>query len=183
MDFSQADGATLLKELKAGNELALKELVSRFSKFLKIEAYYRLRDKQLAEEAVSDIFISIWEKRHTLEIKVGWKPYLFASIKNRCARIFKNRKLYKEAFKYPAELETEPGFDPAILENKELFNKIMLAISRISAPAGRKAFKMQYIDHKPQKEIAREMNISLDAVKKQVSRGLEQVRHFLRKNS
>lgn len=183
IDFSQADDVTLLKEIKAGNVQAFNELFRIYNRFLKIEAFYRLGDTHLAEEAVQDVFVSFWNRRQKIEIDVPIKWYLFGAIRKRCICLDRDLKLYKDAVKYKDEIDTEHGFDPHTLENKELFLKILRAIAHISAPSGRVAFEMHYLDRKPQKQIAQEMNLTLDAVKKKISRALQQVRDYLRNDS
>lgn len=182
MDFSQTDDLMLLQEIKAGNVLAFNELFARYSRFLKIEAYYRLRDMQLAEEAVNDVLISIWQRRQDIEINVQVKAYLFKSVVKRCLYKERSLKLHKRLVNHVDVMDMEYGFYPSTLENKELGQKIFNAIAHISADSSRRAFEMQFIDHKPQKEIAREMNISLDAVKKKISRAAHEVRTRLKKN-
>ena len=42
-----------------------------------------LHSKELSEEIALEIFIYIWERRETLQIKTTFKSYLFASAKNK----------------------------------------------------------------------------------------------------
>lgn len=182
MDFSHTDDLTLLQEIKAGNILAFNELFARYNRFLKIEAYYRLRDMQLAEEAVNDVLISVWQRRLDIEISIQVKAYLFKAVIKQCAYKERSLKQHKRLINHVEEMDADHGFYPATLENKELRLKIFNAIAHISAPSSKRAFEMQYIYHKPQKEIAQEMNLSLDAVKKKISRATQEVRNLLKKS-
>ncbi|MRG49019.1 sigma-70 family RNA polymerase sigma factor [Chitinophaga sp. SYP-B3965] len=182
MDFLQSDDLTLLHEIKNGNELAFNEMFRRYSRFLKIQAYYKLKDTQLAEEAVNDVLISIWQRRNNIEINIPLKAYLFKAITKQCAYKERSLRQHRLLVNHVDVMETDFGFYPATLENKELGQKILNAIAHISAPSSRRAFEMQYIYHKPQKEIAQEMNMSLDAVKKKISRATQEVRSLLKKS-
>ena len=182
MDFSHTDDLTLLHEIKNGNELAFNEMFSRYNRFLKVHAFYKLRDTQLAEEAVNDVLFSIWQRRNSIEINIPLKVYLFKAIAKHCIYKVRNLRQHRLLVNHVDEMETDFGFYPATLENKELGQKIFNAIAHISAPSSRKAFVMQYIHHKPQKEIAQELNMSLNAVKKKISRAAQEVRSLL-KNS
>lgn len=182
MDFSETIDQRLLKNIQAGDVLAFNELFKMYSRFLKIEAYYRLRDLQLAEEAVQDVLISIWQRREHLEINVPLKIYLFQAIKKQCAYKERGLKLQKRMVNHVETIDTEFGYFTPTLENKELGQKIYQAIANISAPVNRKAFEMQFIDHIPQKDIAKKLNISISAVKKRISRAAQEVRSRLKEN-
>lgn len=182
IDFSQYDDLTLLEEIKAGNKLAYNALFRRYSRFLKIEAYFRLKDMMLSEEVVNDVFSKIWLKRLDLVIKGSFKHYLFKAVKNKCIDTQRRMRLSQNMIRSVEENDTDLGFDSDIIENKELGQLIFDAIAQITNPNSKRAFELQYIDNKPQKEIAELMNLSLDNVKQLVSRGLKVVRAFLIKH-
>lgn len=182
MDYSQIDDLQLLQQFKEGDQLAYKELFNRYNRFLKITAYNQLKDTQLAEEAINDVFISIWLRQVDIEINPPVKHYLYKAVRNCCARKYKRLKVQRKIVEYVDIIEKEFSFIPSALENKELGNKIDEAIANISSPSSRKAFEMQFLDQKPQREIAQEMNLSLDAVKKKINRAAQEVRQSLKKN-
>lgn len=181
MDLTQVDDLKLLQEIIAGNELALTELFNRYCTFLKKEAFYRLRDRQLAEEAVNDIFVSLWKRRRKVQIDVSLKQYLFHAIRKHCAYVERGLKMYKQAINYKEDIDIDKahGFDPTTLDEKELRYKLYRALVRISSASNRKAFVLFFVYRVPQKQIALAMNISLDAVKKKISRTAQQVRRYL----
>jgi RNA polymerase sigma factor (sigma-70 family) len=181
MDFKQSDDLSLIQEIKADNILAFNELFRRYIRFLKVEAYYRLRDIQLSEEVVNDVFMYIWEKRDEIEIKISVKQYLFKSVTYTCVCRQRSMRIYCMLINSMDITETNSGFYPGIMENKELGQQIFAAISHISSSSSKRAFELQFIDNLSQKEIASEMNLSLNNVKKKVSRALQEVRKMLKK--
>lgn len=53
------------------------------SRFVTV-AYGYLRDEMVAEDIVSDCFLSFWDKRNTLPADVNAPAYIMTSVKNRC---------------------------------------------------------------------------------------------------
>ncbi|NNJ56664.1 MAG: hypothetical protein HKP14_11045, partial [Bacteroidia bacterium] len=47
-------------------------------------AIYLIGSKEDAIEIVNDVFVAVWNKKETLNIGDGLKPYLFRSVKNKC---------------------------------------------------------------------------------------------------
>jgi len=182
MDFSKYDDLMLLQEIKEGDETAFRILFHKYSRFLKMEAYYRLQDMDISEEVINDVFSAIWISRLDIDIQVSFKPYLFKAVVNKCICRLRSMNSNKNRVHRGEEINIDLGFDPGIMENKELGQLIANAIAQIANPKSKRAFELQFIHNKSQKEIARIMNLSLVNVKKLVSRGLKIVRAFLRKH-
>ena len=69
---------TLIKRLSEDNDLALTEIYNTYWKLLYASAFNVLKNKQLSEDVVQNVFISLWNNRKQLEIKVSLKSYLYA---------------------------------------------------------------------------------------------------------
>ena len=70
----------LINRLKLGDAAAYEKIYNGFSKELLALAYKKTSDKVIAQELVQNIFISLWEKRATADIK-DLRNYLFGSLK------------------------------------------------------------------------------------------------------
>jgi RNA polymerase sigma-70 factor (ECF subfamily) len=185
MDLKQIDDKALIEEIKASNLNAFTELYQRLEEFLKIVALgVRDIDMELAQESVNDVLLSIWQRRFDIQITGNVRTYLLHAVKKQCAYKLRSLEMHKRTINNMDFSDLEFGFYPAaILENKELGQKIYRAIAHISAPSSRKAFEMQYLENKPQKAIAKELNLSLDVVKKKINRAAMEVRLLLKKNT
>ena len=58
-----------MNRLKQGDELALDYIYKVYSEQLFISAYNMLKNKELCEDIIQDVFISIWNKREKIQIK------------------------------------------------------------------------------------------------------------------
>ncbi|PTT04122.1 hypothetical protein DBR11_00355 [Pedobacter sp. HMWF019] len=70
----------LFFRLKSGDKLAYEKIYHLYSKDLLQLAFRKTRDKITAEDLVQNIFISIWEKRESLNVQNGW-AYLYGALK------------------------------------------------------------------------------------------------------
>ena len=55
-----------------------------------------LKNKQAAEELVSDVFIKIWENRKLLEIKTSFKSYIYKMVQNQCLNFLRDNSTKKK---------------------------------------------------------------------------------------
>jgi RNA polymerase sigma-70 factor (ECF subfamily) len=180
MNLKIVDGLTLIREIKAGNELAFNELFSRYEKYLKALAYYKLRDIELAKEVVIDVIFSIWQRRHHINVKKTIEGYLYSAVKKRCMNKLRNILKYKRTILYIEAPVENYGYEPAcVLGRKEIGQAILQAIANIPSAVNRAAFEMYYLGDLPQREIAKKLNTTESAIKMRIYRAVKEVRPFL----
>jgi len=80
--FKNIEDFELFNKIKQNNSKALDELFSRYYRGLCHFSFKIITDNELAEEAVSDVFLNIWLKRNEIEIKTSLKAYLFTAVRN-----------------------------------------------------------------------------------------------------
>jgi RNA polymerase sigma-70 factor, ECF subfamily len=71
-----------LEALVAGDITAFEMIFRTYYQPLCNYAYTFLQDKEEAEEIVQSTFLNVWEKKDTLSIRTGVKPYLYAMVRN-----------------------------------------------------------------------------------------------------
>jgi len=169
-----------MQEIKAGSASALAEVYNHYRPFLLLEAYYKIRSYQEAEDIVQEIFTSFWQRRESLSITIPLKQYLYKAVHLQYANKCRKSGISKRFIEHTLYASKEAATND-ILENKELYYLIREAIATVSAPASRRAFELLYIDNKSHKEISADMNIQTQVVKNQVSRALKIIRTHLKK--
>lgn len=181
--YPNADDTILIEELKAGEILAFNALYNRYITLVIVMAHKRLEDKQMAEEAANDLMNLIWLERLDIEIKSTVKGYLFMRVRTYCKEMRKSLMFYKKSVSpVDEESDSRHSYSPNLIELKEIRHKILKGIEQISAHRNIKVFRMQFIDAKPQKEIAEETQLTIDAVKNRIRRARKEVRDYLKKN-
>lgn len=172
------DGIKLIRQIKKNNVRAFKYLFETHYEKLFHFALTYVNHKEIAEEIVQDVFITIWNKRKELDITSSVKAYLFTSVKNRSISYLRQHlkladitdnehnivSLYQSAdYKIEGdelELYVQKAID--LLPDK---CKIIFSLSRNSG--------LTY------KEIAKELGISTETVKTQIGIALKKIKLYL----
>ncbi|HKI90120.1 MAG TPA: sigma factor, partial [Draconibacterium sp.] len=82
--MSEANDKILFEKINKNDVKAFETLFHRYYKSLCLYAAKIIKNDSAAEEIVQDLFVKLWEKRNTLEIKISVKNYLVRSVKNQC---------------------------------------------------------------------------------------------------
>jgi len=69
---------------------AFEEIYRRHWPGMMSTAYRRLQSRQKSEDIIQDIFISLYQKRYTLELTTSLKAYLYQSLKFKILNIFRD---------------------------------------------------------------------------------------------
>lgn len=172
------DTPDLFKRIQNGDELAFERLFRLFYERLCNYALAMLNDRDEAEEVVQDIFVSIWQKRESLVITTGIKPYLYRAVYNRCINSIRHEQV-KQQHKAVQLAAAEQYAQPARhLEQKELQDRISDALSHLPPECGR-IFRLSRHEQLTYKEIADLLEISVKTVENQMGKALRILRSEL----
>jgi RNA polymerase sigma-70 factor (family 1) len=170
----------LIQLLKSDDELALSELYLRYWDKLLVVAGNRIDDYALAEEAVQDVFISLWKRRHTIELTHALSTYLAVAIKYRVIRQQQNQFRYIHKLEASAN-DTEESFAPSADEHlleKEILQRIEASVLQLPEKC-RIVFRMSREDGKTYRQIATELEISEKTVEQHMSKAIKHLRSDL----
>lgn len=161
--------------------------LSYFAKMKRFAKEYVLSDED-AENIVQDVFLVLWEKKELLPLSNNILAYLFTSIRNRCLDFLRHKIVQKEAedkiqeeyrlalrLKYYSLGELDEGiFEKDDVE--QLLSKAMEALP----DKCREIFLKSKLEGKKQKEIAEELNISINTVETQMGIAYKKLRNELK---
>ncbi len=168
----------LIAQLREGSESALSELYSRYWDKLLAVAINRLGIEAEAEECVQDVFLSLWRRRHEIELKYALSTYLWVAVKHQV--INRLDKRYAKRTLQTTELVDEttvPSSEELLLE-KELREQIAATVGRLPEKC-QMVYRLSREEGKSNKEIAEELNISEKTVEGHVTRALRDIRSDL----
>jgi len=141
-------------------------------------AYLFLKDPDISEDTVQDVFYKLWKNRDAVSIKTSVKSYLFRAVRNGCMNVIEHMKVrdgYRENIEGGYNGEKQETIDHAIVSELEL--KIRETIDRLPAER-KKIFMMSRYEGLKYREIADELGISVKTVENQMYQALG----FLREN-
>lgn len=155
----------LLRQVAEGNEQAFRELVFLYADLLGNYVYRLTRSRETAEEIVQDVFVKIWMSREVLAEIELFRNYIFVLSRNHTLNALRKlsrekvrRKGY-ENFEITQHDETDKGSDlPGLIDE---------AIAQLP-PQQRRAWQLSRKQGLSHQQIAREMNLSKETVKKYI---------------
>lgn len=174
------DNDRLLVELLIrGNEKAFHALYQKYHRGLHAFALGLVKSKEMADEILQEVFMSVWVNCEILNPDRSFKSYIFAIAKNKSLNFLQkaatSNKLRDEIF-YKSQLARNDVEDYLInAEYAELREK---AIGNL--PAKRQLiFKMSREKGMSYDDISRELGISISTVKNQMSKALSDIKEYL----
>ncbi|WP_367913865.1 RNA polymerase sigma-70 factor [Leadbetterella sp. DM7] len=143
-----------------------------------------VHSKAFAEDIVSEIFVNFWQKKVYEHIDTSFKAYLYKSVRFRSYNFLKKEFLRETNEIRDVDFARKSPVDKPddILFYHELANRLDKIIRSLPAQS-RKAFQMSRLEGMKYSEIAREMNITISAVERLISRALDKIRTELRSDS
>jgi RNA polymerase sigma-70 factor, ECF subfamily len=169
-----------LSALKTGDITAFEMLFKSYYQPLCNYAYSFVQDRDEAEEIVQTTFLSVWEKRETLDIRTAFKPYIYAMVRNACLNVIKHEKikqLHVDGELAVAERSVESVTRTVMAA--ELETKIQEAMEKLPEQC-RLVFKLSRFEELKYAEIADQLNISVKTVENQMGKALKIMREQLR---
>ena len=88
--------ANLLQELKTGDEQAYKRLFRVYYANLVVYASTILKDREVAEDIVQELFINFWYEKKYENISSELERYLFRSTRNNCINYIRNERRHND---------------------------------------------------------------------------------------
>lgn len=158
-----------------------KDLFFEYYESLCFYTYKYIPDFDICEDIVQDVFFNLWENKDKLDLSYSMKSLLYKSTQNKALNYIKSHEyghkerldnsvdmyFYSLATQQDEELHTEnliKEIDEVVTQLPKQCNKIFL----LSREAGLK-----------NKEIAEQLNISVKAVEKQLTKALSIIRTHL----
>lgn len=148
---------------------------TEYWKKLNAFSYTMTQDKDLAQNIVQDVFIDLWERKDELNI-LAIEPYLFRAVKNQVFKHYQNNRFDKTVL--------EDKFEDYIIDNftsidPEVMDLLYSLLDKL--PEKRKEVLLMYkFQDMSIDQIAKELGISKQTVKNQISSGLKQLREGLK---
>jgi RNA polymerase sigma-70 factor (ECF subfamily) len=160
------------------NETEFEQAFRTYFKLLTNIAYSVVKDEDNAKDIVQQVFLKLWHKKESLEIRGQLKSYLHRAVVNTALNfIGRDKKIRTEANMASFEIpENENTPDEAQLNRVE--KSVNKAIDDLPEKC-RVVFRLSRFSDMTNKEIAESLDISVKAVEKHIGRALKELRIIL----
>jgi RNA polymerase sigma-70 factor (ECF subfamily) len=137
-----------------------------------------LRDEEAAKGTVQNIFLKLWERKHTLNFNGSIKAYLYSAVYHECLNYIRHEKVkfnHQDHLVYTMKNTEEQ--DKGI-ELSDLKEKLQQVLNNLPEKC-RTVFQLSRFEELKYREIADQMGISVKTVEAQMGKALKILRHEL----
>lgn len=170
-DYKEKE-SEILRLLRMGSKEAFEDIFKSYWRDLYTHAFSKLRNKEVAEDIVQEIFTTLWVKRQELLI-VNLTYYLHTSVKNKVLNHLRGRIVQERYWDYYKMFL--PGLD-ADTEKTIDYNDLSSAVEKSTSFLSQKAkiiFQLSRIEGYSVPEIARKLNVSEKVVEYHITRSIK----------
>lgn len=173
--YNEYTDTALLDILSEDNQQAFNTIYSRHWESMYKAAFFILKDADSCKDIVQDIFIWIWEHRHSLHI-VNLNAYLRAAVKFKVANYIRSGNIRESFFNELAALRfSQQNPYEYLVEFKQLKEIILQAISDLPDRC-REIYQLSRDGELSNQEIADRLQISVKTVENQMTIALKRLR-------
>lgn len=174
--FHTVPDEELLNLLQRDNRMAFNELYERYWEKLYRAAYNVLSDEHTAKDIVQEIFLTVWRKRNTLEVR-HFAAYLFQAVRFQVATHLRRGKLV-QAHHAQLLVTTFINSTEELMNFTELNGIVENVLNRLPEKC-RDVFYLSRFEHLTNSEIAERLNLSQRTVEWHISNALKHLRHSM----
>ncbi|MBC8602408.1 RNA polymerase sigma-70 factor [Parabacteroides acidifaciens] len=171
---------SLFNKAIRGDETAFRLLFETYSRRLFHLAYYYLHSRELAEEAVLDVFTVVWQKGKTLSYVKEPERYLYISVKNQALHYIRRGYVQEKDSYSLYEIELIPDSDSPekSLLDEEYQILVQQAIDSLP-PKCKEVFRLVLSDKLKNREIADVLSISEKTVNIHIAKAYKRIAEYV----
>jgi RNA polymerase sigma-70 factor, ECF subfamily len=173
--------AALMREVQAGGRRALGELYDRFAPRAYRTAFFVCRDRDCAQDAVQDAFVSMWASSTTYQPTRGpVVRWVLAIVRHRAIYLARRRTLAARLNEGTGRIEDHPARDdvPGDFAARAEHEQLAWLLQRLP-PAQREAIQLGFFEGLTHQEIAQRLALPPGTVKGRIRLGLSKLRSEL----
>lgn len=135
-----------------------------------------LEDKAVCEDIVQEVFVSLWQQSNSQKID-NISAYLFQSVKFQVFKHLRKGKIARRYLERVTLLQSHNDTEEQFIA-KELESELSKVLSRLPERC-RQIFVLSRFEHRSNREIALQLDLSVQTVKNQISKALASLREQL----
>lgn len=180
--LSEDSQTRLVRVIQRGDKKAFEQLFREWYGRLCLYAESIVRDRDMAEDVVQNVFCGLWEKRQEMQIRESVKAYLYRSVYHAALNTLKHEKVKSAFLDFIQKQGSIAENNIEYLMNKENHDRLVLEVNRVIGRLPeqcRDIFRMSRFEGMKNQQIAFELNISVRTVEVQLYRAMKRLREEL----
>lgn len=178
--YEHQNDADLVRLWTGGDDPAFDALYKRYVIRLLNTAFQKTNSRELSKELVQDVFMELYIHRERLEIHTSLQGYLFTVLRNKILNYYRHELVQKKYRQYIQLRGEQYTLDSGkTLEGKELQDKVRALIQQLPHQC-RTVFILSRDAQLSNKEIARQLNISVNTVEQHIRKARRLLREGLK---
>ena len=171
---NQYNESKLLSQIAAGEETAFEALYQHYHPRIYPYILSIVKSPQLAEDLQQEVFLKIWELRDQLGKVKNFGAFLFTITRNHSINVLKSTARSHTVMSEILKHSPEPEFDNEILSRDydRFLQKVLLSLP----PRTRDIYRQCKEQGRSYEEVARELGISGNAVKRHMVNSIKVLR-------
>lgn len=166
----------LLARLSKGDHQAFEKLYHLFYPDLVAHVLSKVNDDAVAQDILHDLFYSLWKNHQRVGQIKSLPAYLFSSCRYLVMAHFQQAYLLdkNQNIENLQQLASTESIEDQLF-NRQLLDTISAEVENLPERC-KLIFKMSREEHKTNKEIAKELNISESTVENQINKALKKIK-------
>lgn len=173
----------LLQQMIEGDAMAFRKIYEFYRGRIFAFAFSYTKSAHMAEEAVQEMFIRIWEKRELLQTNHNFEAYIKVATRNHVFNMLRkvtlDRTLQQKVYGYMQQLQNT---DADALLSKELERLHHLAVQNLPHQQ-KQVYLLSREEELSYVQIAEKLNISRHTVKRHMAEALKAIRNQVGKHT
>lgn len=169
----------LLRFMGQDHEWALKEIFNRYNRRLLRFSTSILDDYELAKDIVQDVFIDLWNRRHTSNIQI-LSGYLLKAVRFQVLKKIRSNRVLDHHLETMHKV-THSNETEALINLKEMEKVLEESMDKLP-PRCKEVFFLSRFEYLTNKEISKRLNISSKTVEIHITRALDFLRTHLKES-
>ncbi|NML22380.1 sigma-70 family RNA polymerase sigma factor [Pseudoflavitalea sp. G-6-1-2] len=162
--------------IKDDHYAAFDTIYERYGETLYLFIRSKLDSAELSKDVLQELFIGLWEKRHSLVLQHSLKAYLFQAARYRIIDIYRKNATYRKyLYQLIEHFDVQPHSVAETVENKSRTQDLFEAINHLPDRM-KEIFMLSRFEHLSIEQISTHLGLSQQTVKNQISEALKILR-------
>lgn len=176
LNYETISDNELAELLRSGDRAAFTEIYNRYKWLLHTHAYKWMQDREEAKDIIHELFAALWTKRESLSFPDNLSAYLYTAVRNRIFNVISHQKVASQYLNsLQAFIDEEQAAADHLVREKQMTLLIEKEIAALPAKM-RAVFELSRKEQLSHKEIAEQLMLSEQTVRKHVQHALKILR-------